>query len=160
MASSISKSYALPGLRIGWVVSSEANIVALQRMHMFISTTENTAAQYAAVEALQGDQSCVREMTSAYRARRDRLVQIMEDTPLMNGYSPGGAFFVMPSFPACRNSFDFAVRMLHDTGVCTIPGGAFGNSCENALRLSFATDLETIERAMERIVPWLEKQSS
>ena len=160
MASSISKSYALPGLRIGWAISTEENIIALQRMHMFISTTEHTAAQHAAVAALQGDQSCVEEMVSAYRARRDLLVGMIEKTPLMNGYSPGGAFFVMPSLPACTDSFEFALRMLHETGVCTIPGGAFGESCNNALRISFATDIETIERAMEKMVPWLEKQSS
>jgi len=160
MTSSVSKSYALPGLRIGWAISSQSNITALQRMHMFISTTENTAAQYGAVAALEGDQSCVDEMTAAYRARRDRLVQIMEATPCLNGYSPGGAFFVMPSLPACADSFEFAMRMLKEARVCTIPGGAFGQSCNNALRISFATDLDTIERAMERMIPWLEKQSS
>ena len=160
VASSISKSYALPGLRIGWVISDESNIVALQRMHMFISTTENTAAQHAAVEALQGDQSCVDQMVDAYRARRDRLVEIMDSTPFIRGYSPGGAFFVMPSLPECQDSFEFAMKMLREAKVCTIPGGAFGESCNNALRISFATDLDTIERSMERMIPWLETQSS
>ncbi|MBI82035.1 MAG: aspartate aminotransferase [Planctomycetaceae bacterium] len=160
VTSSISKSYALPGLRIGWVISSESNILALQRMHMFISTTENTAAQHAAVEALQGDQSCVDQMVAAYRTRRNRLVEIMDSTPLIHGYSPGGAFFVMPSLPGCRDSFEFAMKMLREAKVCTIPGGAFGQSCNNALRISFATDLDTIERSMERMIPWLEKQSS
>ncbi len=160
VASSISKSYALPGLRIGWVISSESNILALQRMHMFISTTENTAAQHAAVEALRGDQSCVDQMVAAYRTRRDRLVEIMDSTPLIHGYSPGGAFFVMPSLPGCQDSFEFAMKMLREAKVCTIPGGAFGQSCNNALRISFATDLDTIERSMERMIPWLEKQSS
>ena len=160
VASSISKSYALPGLRIGWVISDESNIVALQRMHMFISTTENTAAQHAAVEALQGDQSCVDQMVAAYRARRDRLVEIMDSTPFIRGYSPGGAFFVMPSLPECQDSFEFAMKMLREAKVCTIPGGAFGESCNNALRISFATDLDTIERSMERMIPWLETQSS
>jgi len=160
MASSLSKSYALPGLRIGWAISSEENIVALQRMHMFISTTEHTAAQHAAVAALEGDQSCVANMVAAYRQRRDRLVKIFNETPCINGYSPGGAFFVMPSFPACTDSFDFAMRMLKEIKVCTIPGGAFGDSCNHALRISFATDIDTIERAMEKMIPWLEKQSS
>ena len=53
-----------------------------------------------------------------------------------------------------------AMKMLREAKVCTIPGGAFGESCNNALRISFATDLDTIERSMERMIPWLETQSS
>ena len=52
------------------------------------------------------------------------------------------------------------MRMLKEIKVCTIPGGAFGDSCNHALRISFATDIDTIERAMEKMIPWLEKQSS
>lgn len=159
VASSASKTYAVPGFRIGWMISSEANITALQRLHMFISTTENTATQHATVAALTGDQSCVAEMVQAYRARRDWIVNFIRDSPHLRGYRPGGAFFIMPSLPACRDSFDLAMRMLKEIRVCTIPGGAFGRSCNNALRISFATDLETIRRAFERMIPWLEKQS-
>jgi aminotransferase len=49
--------------------------------------------------------------------------------------------------------------MLKETGVCTIPGGAFGDSCRNALRISYATSMETIEKAFDRITPWLARQS-
>jgi aminotransferase len=160
VASSASKTYAVPGFRIGWLISTEANISALQRMHMFISTTENTATQYATVAALAGDQSCVTEMVNAYRSRRDWITNYLKGSPHFRAYSPGGAFFVMPSLPACRDSFEFAMRMLKETKVCVIPGGAFGQSCNNALRISFATDLSTIQSAFEKMTLWLEKQSS
>ena len=65
MCSSLSKTYSMAGLRLGWAISSEQNIVALQRYHMFISTTENTPTQWAALAALEGDQSCVDRMVSA-----------------------------------------------------------------------------------------------
>ena len=126
MTSSCSKTYSMAGLRLGWAISSKTNIEALQRFHMFISTTENTATQYAALEALTGPQDCVDKMVAEYRRRRDRIVQLVQSTPHMTGYSPGGAFFIMPSFPKSVDSFDLAMRMLKETGVCTIPGGAFG----------------------------------
>jgi len=160
VTSSASKTYAVPGFRVGWIISSEANISALQRLHMFISTTENTATQYATVAALAGDQSCVTEMVNAYRARRDWIAGYLKGSPHFQAYSPGGAFFIMPSLPACRDSFEFAIRMLKETKVCVIPGGAFGQSCNNAVRISFATDMATIQSAFEKMTLWLEKQSS
>ncbi len=160
VTSSASKTYAVPGFRVGWIISSEANISALQRLHMFISTTENTATQYATVAALAGDQSCVTEMVNAYRARRDWIAGYLKGSPHFQAYSPGGAFFIMPSLPACRDSFEFAIRMLKETKVCVIPGGAFGQSCNNAVRISFATNMATIQSAFEKMTLWLEKQSS
>ncbi len=159
MTSSCSKTYSMAGLRLGWAISSKQNIEALQRLHMFISTTENTATQYAALEAVTGPQDCVGTMVKEYRRRRDRIVQLVSKTPHMTGYSPGGAFFIMPSLPSAADSFDVAMRLLKEARVCTIPGGAFGTSCNNALRISFATSMETIEAAFERMQQWLARQS-
>ncbi|MAE64902.1 MAG: aspartate aminotransferase [Phycisphaeraceae bacterium] len=159
MTSSLSKSFSMAGLRLGWAISSERNIVDLQRYHMFISTCENTPTQWAGVAALTGDQGCVEEMVAAYRQRRDRIVPLVDAAPHLTGYTPGGAFFIMPSLPESCDSFEFAMRMLHEIGVCTIPGGTFGASCNNALRISFATSMEKIEAAFERMIPWLSRQS-
>jgi aspartate/methionine/tyrosine aminotransferase len=159
VASSVSKTYSMAGLRLGWAISSPKNIEVLQRYHMYISTTENTPTQYAVLAALRGDQSCVDNMVAQYRARRDRIVELVAKAKPMVGYKPGGAFFIMPSLPRGVDSFDLALRMLKETGVCTIPGGAFGDSCRNALRISYATSMETIEKAFDRITPWLARQS-
>lgn len=159
MASGVSKTYSMAGLRLGWAISSKENIVNLQRYHMYISTTENTPTQWAAVAALEGDQSCVEQMVAEYRRRRDRVVELVGQAPHLTGYAPGGAFFIMPSIAGAVNSFEVAMRMLKEAGVCTVPGGAFGESCNNALRISYATSMEQIEKAFERMIPWLEKQS-
>ena len=159
MTSSVSKTYSMAGLRLGWVISSRENIVNLQRYHMFISTNENTPTQWATVAALTGDQSCVETMVREYRSRRDRVVELVGKAPHLKSYRPDGAFFIMPSLPAGTDSFDVAMRLLTEARVCTIPGGAFGHSCNNALRISYATSMDQIEAAFERIIPWLEKQS-
>ncbi|MFN0079229.1 MAG: pyridoxal phosphate-dependent aminotransferase [Prosthecobacter sp.] len=159
VASCLSKTYSMPGVRIGWLVSSEANIKTLRRYHMFTTTVGNTPGQWAGVAAFQGDQECVTKMVSEYRRRRDRIVDLVKASPHLRGYRPEGAFYIMPSLPDGTDGTDFALRMLKETRVCAIPGGTFGDSCRNALRISYATSLENIERAFERVIPWLEKQS-
>ena len=159
MTSGASKTYSMAGLRLGWAISSKANITDLQRYHMFISTAENTPSQYAAVAALEGDQGCVDQMVQAYRQRRNRIVDLVHQTPHLTGYRPGGAFFIMPSLPQGVDGFELAMRMLNEIGVCTIPGGAFGQSCTSALRLSYATSMNQIEAAFSRMIPWLKQQS-
>lgn len=159
VGSSFSKTYSMPGLRIGWVVSGNKNIETLRRYHMFTTTVGNTPAQWAAAAAVQGDQSAVEVMVSEYRKRRDRIVDLVAATPHLTGYRPEGAFYIMPSLPAGTDGTDVALRLLSETGVCTIPGSTFGDSCRNALRISYATSLDRIEAAFERMIPWFEKQS-
>src|SRR5690606_7282127 len=93
MCSSASKTWSLAGLRLGWVISSEANISTLQRFHMYISTCENTPTQWAILAAFEGPQDCVDEMVAAYRARRDRCIEWLNKGSTLTSYSPGGAFF-------------------------------------------------------------------
>ena len=159
VCSSVSKTYSLAGLRLGWAISSADNIADLQRLHMYISTCESTPTQWAVLAAFEGDQGFVDQMVSEYQQRRDRVVELVQQCPHLTGYVPGGAFFIMPSLPTGADSFDVAMRMLHEARVCTIPGGAFGDSCQNALRLSYATDMRTIETAFERMAQWLSRQS-
>ncbi|MDP7348965.1 MAG: aminotransferase class I/II-fold pyridoxal phosphate-dependent enzyme, partial [Phycisphaeraceae bacterium] len=159
VCSSVSKTYSLAGLRLGWAISSVANIADLQRLHMYISTCESTPTQWAVLAAFKGDQGFVDQMVNEYQQRRDRVVELVQQCPHLTGYTPGGAFFIMPSLPTGTDSFDVAMRMLHEARACTIPGGAFGDSCRNALRLSYATDMRTIETAFERMAQWLSRQS-
>lgn len=159
VANSVSKTYSMPGLRVGWVVSSAENIAVLRRFHMHTTTVVNTPAQWAVVEALQSSQQCVADMVAEYRRRRDRIVDLMRDIPSLCGYRPQGAFYIMPSLPGNQDAEEVAVRMLRETGVCVVPGVSFGASCANALRISYANSMENINRAFERITPWFRKQS-
>lgn len=158
ICSSFSKTYSMAGLRVGWVISSEENIKTLQRLHMFVSTTENTPSQWAALAAVQGPQDCIDEMVNAYRTRRDFVCDRLEQCQVLDSYRPRGAFFVMPSLPTGTDADDTTWRMLHEAKVCTVPGSAFGESCRNAFRISFACSGDTLNKALDRMIPWLEKQ--
>ena len=156
--SSFSKTFSMAGLRVGWVISSQATIKSLRRYHMFTTSVANTPAQFAGVAALTGDQQCVTDMLDIYRERRDKIMELIDQTPHMSGYRPGGAFFAFPSLPPHVDGSDLALRMLKETGVCAVPGDAFGEHTQNALRLSFSTTCEKLEEAFDRIIPWMAKQ--
>lgn len=156
--SSFSKTFSMAGLRIGWVISSQGAIKKLRRYHMFTTTVANTPAQWAGVAALKGDRSCIDEMVTEYRRRRDRVVELVAEAPHLTGYWPQGAFYMLPSLPTHTNGTTVAERMLEEIGVCVIPGDAFGDSSKNAIRISFSNSLENIEEAFARMIPWLKKQ--
>lgn len=157
--SSFSKTYSMAGLRIGWLIGSQGAIKKLRRYHIFTTTVANTPCQWAGVAAVRGGNEFIESMTAEYRRRRDRLVQLVEQTPHLTGYVPQGAFYMFPSLPDGIDGSNVALRMLKEIGVCTIGGDSFSDHHRNALRISYSTSLEQIERAFERIIPWMEKQS-
>jgi aminotransferase len=159
VASSFSKTYAMPGMRIGYLIASPGNMQTLRRFHMFTTTVGNTPGQWAAAAAVRGPQDAVEQMVGEYRKRRDRIAQLVDQTPHLRGYRPGGAFYIMPSYPRGRPSSEVAMQLLQDTGVCCVPGDTFGASAANALRISYATSMEKIEAAFERMIPWFARQS-
>lgn len=156
--SSFSKTYSMAGMRVGWLVASQGAIRKLRRYHMFTTTVANTPCQWAGVAALRGGNEFVDSMLEEYSRRRDRLVELVAQTPGLRGYRPEGAFYMFPSLPEGVDGNDVALRMLRETGVCTIPGGTFGDASTNALRISYSTSIDRIEEAFARMIPWMEKQ--
>ncbi len=157
--SSFSKTFSMPGLRVGWLISSQGVIRMLRRYHIFTTTVANTPAQWAGVAALRGPTDFLTDMLAEYRRRRDRVVELVNETPWLRGYRPNGAFYIFPQLPARAHGTDLAMRLLRDTGVCVVPGDTFGDHCDNAWRISYATSMEQIEEAFARLQPWLARQS-
>jgi len=158
VVSSFSKTFSMAGMRIGWLIASQGAIKTLRRYHMFTTTVANTPCQWGGVEALRGDRSFVDNMIREYSWRRDRLVELIDKTPHLTGYKPDGAFYIFPSLPEGVSGSNVALRMLRETGVCTIPGETFGEASSNALRISYSTSMRNIEEAFKRIIPWFEEQ--
>ena len=158
VVSSFSKTFSMAGMRIGWLMASQGAIKKLRRYHMFTTTVANTPCQWAGVAALRGDRAFIDDMLTEYQRRRDRLVDLVKQTPHLTGYRPDGAFYLFPSLPDGVNGGNVALKLLRETGVCTVAGETFGDSCANALRISYSTSLDQIEAAFERMIPWMEKQ--
>ena len=156
--SSFSKTFSMAGMRVGWLIASQGAIKKLRRYHMFTTTVANTPCQWAGVAALRGERDFVDTMLQVYTQRRDRVVELVRQTPFLEGYKPEGAFYIFPALPEGINGNNVALRLLKETGVCTIPGETFGPSCSNALRISYSTSIEQIEEAFKRLIPWMERQ--
>lgn len=147
-----SKTYAMSGWRLGYGILPEAlaRRVELLLTHSFGCTSE--FVQLAAVEALRGSQDWVTAMVAEYRRRRDRIVAALNAIPGFRCREPQGAFYAFPNITGTGlRSDDLAGRILNDAGVALLPGTAFGAHGEGYLRLSYATSMENLERALARI---------
>ncbi len=142
MISGCSKSYSMTGWRLGWIVASEPRIERMLRVHQYAQACASAPAQYAAVAALEGPMDHVEEMVEAFEARRDVLLDGLEDAGLPTP-TPNGAFYVMPEVP------DGWVNAVIDAGVIVVPGEAFGEHGAGHARLSYATSMEELKTAIE-----------
>jgi aspartate aminotransferase len=139
-----SKSYSMTGWRLGWVTAESDRIERMLRVHQYVQACASAPAQYAAEAALTGPQDPVDEMRAAFRERRDVLVDGLEGMGL-SVPTPEGAFYVMPEVP------EGWVDAVIDAGVVVVPGEAFGDRGEGYARISYATSMENIETALERM---------
>ena len=147
-----SKTYAMTGWRLGYGVMPVelARRVTLLATHAYGCTAHFT--QYAGLEAMQGPQDEVGTMLKHYRQRRDRLVAGLNELPGVHCELPQDAFYAFPNIQSTGlSSAELAERILNQAGVALLPGTAFGTGGEGYLRLSYATSLEQIERALARL---------
>ena len=138
-----SKTYAMTGLRIGYLTSNENYIEQLLKIHQYNIACASTTSQKGAYEALTGPQDEVEKMVSEFKRRRDLIVSRLNGM----GYetvNAEGAFYVFPKI----EDEDF-VQKAAKAGVITVPGIAFGSNGENHIRMSYANSFENIEKAMD-----------
>lgn len=141
-----SKTYAMTGLRIGYVAGCEDIIEELLKVHQYNTACAPSISQYAALAAIRGPQNCVKAMVDEFRRRRDLMFRSLTDMGL-ECVLPGGAFYM---FPYAGDSEEFT-RLSLEAGVAVVPGSAFGNEGKGYIRMSYATSYELIEEAMERL---------
>jgi aspartate/methionine/tyrosine aminotransferase len=149
---SMSKSYAMTGWRMGYVTGPSAVIDLVAKVQEPMISCATAIAQKAGQAALDGDQSCVREMTESYHARRDLVVEILRQGDLLISV-PHGAFYIMADVScAGSDSYGFARRLIKERGVAVAPGQTFGPSGAGKVRLSLATAAPDLREGAERLV--------
>jgi aspartate aminotransferase len=139
-----SKTYAMTGWRIGYLVASEDYVLQCLKVHQYCQACATSIAQYAAVAAYTGDQTPVAHMRETYRIRRNLLYSGLNDL----GYAfpmPEGAFYAF--VPMGRDRIMRAI----EKGIIMVPGEAFGKNAPNHARMSYATSEENLNRALERL---------
>ncbi len=146
-----SKAYAMTGFRIGYACGPAEIIEAMMRIHQYSMLCASIISQEAALEAIQYGENDTFEMREQYRLRRNFIVKAFNEMGL-KCHLPRGSFYAFPSIQATGlSSKEFAVRLLEEEKVACVPGSAFGPSGEGYLRCCFATALDQIEVAVERM---------
>ena len=163
---SCSKTYAMTGWRIGYLAGNEKLVKAISKLQGQSTSCPNSIAQYAAIEALSGNQNCVKEMKQIFHERRNLILDELKKIPSLLCEVPNGAFYVFPNFKNYLNkrtksgkliktSSDLSLYILEQTGVVTVAGDSFG--APNYIRLSYATSNQTISKAVLLIKDVLKK---
>jgi aspartate aminotransferase len=150
-----SKCYAMTGWRIGYAGGPTEIISAMKTIQSQSTSNACSISQAAATAALDGDQSCVRDMRDAYRKRHDYIVQALNDIPGFECRRSDGAFYAFPRVTGAVQSqglagdSEFVSWLLREADVAAVPGSAFG--APGYLRISFACSSDTLREAVERI---------
>jgi aspartate aminotransferase len=152
----VSKAYAMTGWRIGYAGGPAQLIQAMKKIQSQSTSNPASPSQAAATEALNGDQSCITPMVSAFKQRHDYLVKALNELPGVRCAAADGTFYAFPDFSGAIASLDgvdddvkLAEYLLNEVGVALVPGSAFG--APGYVRLSFATSLEVLKEAMRRL---------
>ena len=154
-----SKNYAMTGWRIGFTCAPEPIARAMYKVHQYMIMSAPTMAQEGAIAALRDGRGAVEEMRQSYDERRRTIVDGLNAAGLPT-FEPEGAFYCFPDIrPTGLSSEEFAQQLLQEEKVACVPGDAFGPSGEGFVRCSYATALEDIERALERIHRFVDRRT-
>lgn len=164
LISGVSKAYAMTGWRIGWMIGPVELAKACTKLQSQQTSNPCSVSQYAAITALNGPQECVTEMLTEFKKRREYVLGRLRSIPDLSFVEPGGAFYAffnvskyfgktLKGGQIVDNATDFCTALLEESQVALVTGDAFG--APGFVRLSFATDLETISTGIDRLAEFL-----
>ena len=157
----VSKAYSMTGWRIGYAAGPENIITAMENVQSQSTSNPTSISQVAAEAALNGDQGCITPMVKAFRERHDFIVAELNKIPGVKCIKAGGAFYAFPDMREAiaalhkkgvikdGSDLAFSEYLLVEAGVAVVPGSAFGS--EGYVRLSFATSMDNLKKALERM---------
>lgn len=148
---SFSKTYAMTGWRVGYVVGPREFIRQLALHQEPVVSCASTVSQQAALAALSGPQDCVTQMVASYRARRDLATARLDDFGCAYHLPEGSFFLMVDTRAACPDSWEFTMRLLEQEQVGVVPGAAFGQGGEGFVRVSLSVSHAVLEEGISRI---------
>jgi aspartate aminotransferase len=154
ISNGFAKAYSMTGWRVGYLAAPVALIKAASALQGHSTSNVCTFAQYGAIAALEGSQDCVETMRQAFALRRQIILDRLSEIPGLTCAKPDGAFYIFVNIGSTNlKSLDFCQQLLEHQQVATIPGAPFG--ADNHIRISYATDLTTIEKGMDRLAKFV-----
>ena len=162
----VSKAYSMTGWRIGYCGGPKKIIDSMRKLQGQSTSNPTSISQWAAVEALNGDQSFLKDWLDSFEMRRNKVVEMINSAEGLSCLKPKGAFYVYPSCEdvigkklisgeEIKNDEDFAMNLLRNKSVGVVHGSAFGLS--PYFRISYATSIEKLEEACKRIIDFCDE---
>ena len=146
----------MTGWRIGYAGGPESIITAMKKIQSQSTSNPTSVSQWASIAALNGGNECIAEMLTAFEQRHNFVVESLNGMNGVDCISADGTFYAFPNVqaaidanPDTKNDVEFSAHVLDKAGVAVVPGSAFGT--DGHIRLSFATDMGTLEQAMQRM---------
>jgi aspartate aminotransferase len=157
LVNGVSKSYSMTGWRIGYLAGDKEIIKLINTLQSHSTSNPCSISQVAAECALSSDlEGLMEDNRNEFLKRRDALVKLLSAVKGLNPFVPLGAFYLFCDISGCGiDSMTFAKNLLEEKKVALIPGGPFGD--DRFIRISFATDLETLKEGVSRIRDWVSK---
>lgn len=159
----VSKSHSMTGWRIGYAAGNKEIIEAMTNLASHSTSNPTTTAQYGTIAAYSGSQEAVEEMRQAFESRLNKIYDKLIQIPGVSCIRPQGAFYLFPNVKKAveltgySNVDEFSTALLEEALVAVIPGSGFG--ANDNIRLSYATSLELLEAAVERIHQFVNSKS-
>lgn len=164
VVSGVSKAYAMTGWRIGWTMAPPEITAGFTKLQSQQTSNPCSVSQHAAIAALTGPQDCVEEMRQKFAQRRQFVLGRLAEIPGLSMAEPGGAFYAffdvsshfgkpLQNGRVAENSTEFCTALLEEAHVALVTGDAFGSP--GYVRLSFATDIETIEAGLNQLAAFV-----
>jgi Aspartate/tyrosine/aromatic aminotransferase len=149
---SLSKTYAMTGWRVGYAAGPEKVVSAISALNSALNSCPSSVSQAAAIAAINGPQDVVGKMVEEYRDRRNYFIASLNEIPGVEALRPAGAFYAFADFSSIeKSSVKMNQRLLSEARVVGIPGSAFGNAGEGYIRFSFASSMEELKEAVNRM---------
>lgn len=157
ISSGFAKAYSMTGWRIGYLAGPSELIKAAVTIQGHSTSNVCTFAQYGAIAALESSQDCVQQMRQAFAQRRQVVIERLNAIPGLSCAKPDGAFYVFINISKTGlTSIEFCNNLLEIEQVAAVPGIAFG--ADDHIRLSYATDMTSIEKGMDRLEKFVRSQ--
>ena len=156
LINSLSKEFCMTGWRIGYVIAPEEVVATMTKLQENIVACAPLPSQYAAIQALGGEEDYSRNMVDIFTKRRNVLVEGIQSIPLLKCTPPDATFYLMVDISATgMKSEEFAIELLKSVQVALVPGITYGVSCDNYVRIAFTLDEEKIREGIKRIASFV-----
>ncbi|MDD5465832.1 MAG: aminotransferase class I/II-fold pyridoxal phosphate-dependent enzyme [Candidatus Omnitrophica bacterium] len=154
-----SKSYAMTGWRVGFACGPKEIIAAMTKIHQYTIMCVSITSQMAAAEALVSGRRSVEQMKREYNRRRELMTFELNSLGL-KCFRPQGAFYVFPCIKSAGlSSMEFSRQLLKEEKVAVVPGTAFGPCAEGYIRISYASSMDNLKEALNRIKRFLNRRT-